>query len=823
MRKHRTLLGIVVMISVLAISFGAFYVMHRESVPAADIITLGELIKLQICHKLDDTNDKAFSEKDAYGASLTVLGITKDTLTDSGCLVTDEDASNLQSHIQNAVKSIIDELECPGGHLNNFSKALVAEAVVGELKGSQAFPIDFDKRVSLSEFSYVKVAKLESLVQAMQENNAFLVESAKQANELLALIGKEDADKLKRVDIGRLEVLLNASATDVGVNSYTPMAAVETSAETADKAVGNRNVADDAATQTSAVASASTYLCDNPSVTDAQYERILDDLQKAVISASTIQASSLSEIEAQVQAVENLSSTVSATQSATKELKSNMSSLYASINETNNALGQVQLDISAVLSEMNASIESLKKDVVGVIANSNNDLNDKIQQLRTETDADLREAVDNIEQQLGDASLDDNSREKIEEALEEYKASAEKYLNSVQQSIQESLKSSVEKGDADTRWQLQMAKAELEKAIQSAEFDNKSQQQALREAVVDIRRQVEGERDALIKQIKDGDKAGKDELALAKNTLMKALNDADIKNSDARKAIEDAVLELQEATEEYALQNDAAVAKNKKSAEDALKKAAEDLTKSLQNSDKANKEARDSIKQTLDEFISSTNGHIQTINGSLGTLDAGLKNTSKDLTDVAAELRALIKANSDSIAALAETVEGNSDDIVELRQQVYQYMTASDSHSKIDSIKDVTVLCSGIADTASQQYVWASNGDGTSSVTIQSEFFLSATFVQVNYAANYDIEPIYSLDETTGTFKITVPDTQLRDINIDTIVIFHVVSENTIPPEKLQAIVQMAQLLNEEGFVDDNIPNIVNEVLSAQEQQNGVE
>lgn len=182
---------------------------------------------------------------------------------------------------------------------------------------------------------------------------------------------------------------------------------------------------------------------------------------------------------------------------------------------------------------------------------------------------------------------------------------------------------------------------------------------------------------------------------------------------------------------------------------------------------------------TLNTTITALDKKLQTVNTELtNALNTEESNRSKEDAAIRADMKDKIQGVNDTILQLQQDynltlndmltkITNNGNDISSLSARLNAFISSADGHFKVDMVSGFTI----------KQSAWAVSGSNAS-YTFTHKYLKGCSVVEVDYASQYDLSPIYVVNDSTGSLTITIPAEQRADITVADIMCYHLFQDD---------------------------------------------
>lgn len=323
-------------------------------------------------------------------------------------------------------------------------------------------------------------------------------------------------------------------------------------------------------------------------------------------------------------------------------------------NTSSNTNTNINIPTQDDLDLSNATLE----EAIEQLQNSFNTMNS----VQTTIISDLNNAITNIQEMM--LKIETNSTDitkineeikNISELLESTSISLTETREALEQA-QKDLLAIIEANKKEAEANLQAAKSELNKALEDATINSKSERDRIEKALKDYEVATKEVLDKTNLTIEKNKEEAEKNLQTAKDELKKSLEDANIENKSERDRIEKALKETEEALVKAKKELLDLIEKNKQEAEKNLKNAKDALTQALEEANITNKADRDRIEQALKDYEAATNIAMNEINSTIQAnkeeAETNLKNAKEELTNALNESNIYSQSERDRIEKL---------------------------------------------------------------------------------------------------------------------------------------------------------------------------
>lgn len=500
------------------------------------------------------------------------------------------------------------------------------------------------------------------------------------------------------------------------------------------------------------------------------------------------------------------------------DVNKSMDNLQKLMEEGNNANKQALEKAKEDLQENLATLKETLSQDTSNLAKETQDRFNELKAVTIELETVLRGEDEQIRQALEITKEEINKQaEALDERLSVEIAQKEQERIAADKELNDKVDSNAEKTEKDL--------ADNKKATEDAD---KRLQDQIDKNLSDVNKSMED----LQELMGEGDAANKQALDEAKKDLQEKLEtlhstlSQDVSNlaKDTQDKIEDIKATI-DALEKALRGEDQQIRQALSTAKEELNKQAKELDEKLsaeiaqkeQERIAADKALQDQISTNTSaglEKIADENIPGNTVFEKLGSLfnkdvelQTALDKEAEDRADAIREVNEAIHQLEQSMNTLIGTLEkeirANSSAISKLQVQLSQFITASNSHSKIDVIGNITINKSGSANPVAGIYVWTVSGSNYVA-TISHEYLKGCVLVEVDYTQQYDFTPTYTVNSAAGTLTITIPTTQLskyNTISLSDIVCYHTADDNSAVTVATTPTITMSSGGKTSGFI----------------------
>lgn len=320
---------------------------------------------------------------------------------------------------------------------------------------------------------------------------------------------------------------------------------------------------------------------------------------------------------------------------------------------------------------------------------------------------------------------------------------------------------------------LQQEQAASKKELSdSIEATKSTLQGELEKNIQDLSKKVTDDLAALKKETGDNNKETNDLIDQTEETLQGAISDT---KQEIEAAIEEKEENLQIQITENLTNLTTIINNNMTTLSNLIGDSSAFSEKTIAQTTADLAAAVQEVNNSLTESVQEIDEQIEVLSTDLGAVTERVTAAEEAISTINQQIAAMTTRYDEAIAALWAQVNANSADILALQQRLDAFIISSDGHNKVDMIPEFTI---GVGD-------WVLNGSNAS-YTVANDYLIDCTMAQVNYAAQYDITPAYATDPTIGTLTITIPASQIQEIKVTGILVYHIESDDKAQTQTLE-------------------------------------
>lgn len=470
----------------------------------------------------------------------------------------------------------------------------------------------------------------------------------------------------------------------------------------------------------------------------------VSDIQDILDSITSTQNECLSQVKTALANIKTLTTNVSDLAKSDEETKKQLKEITNNITSVTTQIDKTQQQFTNLLNtkvkNLTDSQEALKQEITTNISKTQTSLQTLVDNRVTELTTKLTGSIDTLRKDT------DSNDQKANTALNQTETTIRNEITSSKESLTKIIQQNV----TQLTENMSSTKSELQQKIDKNYTD------------------ITNKQDADKKELSDKQDADKAELNSTITDVQKDLQQQISKNlDDLNKTISDNVDDLNKT-----------IADNKTELSNKIDKTKEEMTKSIDDT-------KNELNTTIDTKVTELNQTItaldQKLSASIDDTNASLAQTKADLTAVTTrvtnaetdikninqQITDLTAKYDTAIQKLWDQVNANSADIKALQSRLNAFIASANGHYKVDMVPGFTI-------TAAQ---WKASGSNVT-YTFTHEYLKNCTVVDVDYASQYDISPIYSTNSSAGTITITIPASQAQNISIADIMCYHLIDDD---------------------------------------------
>lgn len=436
--------------------------------------------------------------------------------------------------------------------------------------------------------------------------------------------------------------------------------------------------------------------------------------------------------------LESAKSELSSAIGATKDELSNESD--SDKNELSGSIDDIKTDLANNIDKANTDLESAKSELSDNLESTKNELSSTLESTKNELSGTLNSTKNELVSELQDKKADSDTKiANLTDTLE----SAKKELSSTLESTKSELSANLDSVKSELGDNLESAKSELSGNLESTKNELSNTLESTRDALINELQEKKADSDEKIAELVDN-------LELAKNELSDNLESAKNELSDN--------LDF-----------------TKNELNDKLDSTRNELTSELEEK-KADSDTKiANLVGTLEEFSEETAQNFMNVNNAIQQVTSDMNALGNTLnTKIDGVKSTLTKSLQDMGVELSENIANNTAAIGMLQELTSQYMADADGRLKIATIYNVDILASG------NGVAWKSDGSGKASAVITNSKLIGADTIQVNYASQYNLDPVYSIDSTNGRLTITISSGCVQPVKINSLLIYYYGKDSTL-------------------------------------------
>lgn len=418
------------------------------------------------------------------------------------------------------------------------------------------------------------------------------------------------------------------------------------------------------------------------------------------------------------------------------------------LNQVSDAMGQIKSLTSTVQNVQNtsttnsSSVESLQQQITQVQDNINTSITDVTNEITNTSEASTTQFTNRIETlQFSVNNSFESMQNQLNSDMNNLKSSmdsADSKTASDLQNVQNTLNTKMDSVKSDLTSRIDKETAKLTNNLASTKSELQTS--------LDLKyAELQGQ-DAELKRKLESDKQELDKTILK---LKEDLNtDIQTKYDELTDTINTNLIEMQTKDKELV---------------DALEETRKNLVDSL-NDTKI--ELTNQIN-TVDADLQQTKASLEGTQEALTAVTDRVTVNEQNITDICTQIQTIVQNYDAEIANLWSRIDSNTTELANLKSRMEQFMLSADQHYKVDMVPGFTIAAGD----------WAVNGVDATYV-IKHKFVKDCYLAEVNYGQQYDITPGYGVDEVAGTVTITIPATQVQNIIVESVVCYHIVSDD---------------------------------------------